>query len=116
MILSVPGLVDVVVIVWKEDGRLQITADVTDELETVNDAFGSEFVLPAVAVEDHLCSCCACAREARGHEEHTLSLTKKKRGLTSNRLGSKLLESTLRACHDNQTTLYFGQVTSIVER
>lgn len=60
--------------------------------------------------------CGACARDAPGRGEHTLYLTGKKRGFTSNMLGSKLLESTLRACHTNQTTIYFGQDTSIVER
>jgi hypothetical protein len=107
-----PGLANVVVVVWKEDVVLLISVDVTDELDVVESALE----LKQCGGRGGLCRCGACAHEARGHEEHTLSPTGKKGGLTSNKLNSKLLESILRTCHPNQTTIYFGQVTSIVER
>jgi hypothetical protein len=50
VVLSIPGLADVVVVVWKEDEVPLITVDVTNELEVVESALDSEFVILSLAV------------------------------------------------------------------
>jgi hypothetical protein len=100
----------VVVVVWKEDVVLLISVDVADELDVVESALE----LKQHGGRGGPCRCGACAHEAREHEEHTLSLTRKKCGLTSNKLNSKLLESILRACHPNQTTIYSAKLLQLL--
>jgi hypothetical protein len=52
VVLSIPGLADMVVVVWKEGWVLLITVNVPEEFEVLESAFNSEFVTPSVAVKD----------------------------------------------------------------